>query len=635
MKTLQGVYKAVCLEVDNQAESIRCQVPQGFADETVTCFDIAGGVFPLADDQGWVVFEGGFPDHPIWLSGSEGISSPDITPGAGVIDVSAGTGIQVTGPAQHPVINNTGVISIVAGQRVTVNNSDPLHPVVSANPQYIAGGATDQVLAKASATDYDTKWLGPMLQLVGGTVTGRTWFEVGNSPGISLSGTGVHQEWWTDGRASRTGYIQGNGASGLYMNSEMGPLGLRGAGSVVNFNAESTNIGVPSKYGGAYRGFNWGSEYIIMTDGGTNTFITAPGAGGSVYIRGNANGAGLQIDSSGNLNVNNHAGTLYCETVEAGWSGIFFGSNRVSGWYVDGSSSWIRSRNNYGVWLSSGWFGCDGGITIGRGGGTSGYRGDFAGSIRVDQAVDAGWFNCGGDSTLGGNTSTGYITTRDGYRITSNGGWSGGWPNASFVAQRGSGGDRAGISVHPSGVAKQMGMLPNNGYLTFWNEDNSWYADLYAASINQVSQRRGKQDIVSWPPKSLSAGVMGAASRLSLIDVVSYRVKPEMALIEAETMRPDENGVSHQRVHDCDLDPCEGTSENPCVRVRDWSNPYLGIIIEDIATVLPEAVALDPEGNPGAVRVNSMLGYLLAVCKEQQADLEGLRAEVAELRSAA
>ncbi len=214
----------------------------------------------------------------------------------------------------------------------------------------------------------------------------------------------------------------------------------------------------------------------------------------------------------------------------------------------------------------------------------------------------------------GTHTFTGYVTLTDGYRLTSNGGYDGYWGNTAYLAQKASNGDRTGYSIHPGGVAKTIGMIPNNGYVNFWNEDASWYADLYCNTITQVSQGRGKIDVAQWPPRSAGSAVMGAANRLSLIDVISYRIRPELALIDAETME----------VHECGPDSCGGGPDEPCQRVKDWSTPQIGVLIEDLATVLPEAVGLDPDGNPGGMRLGSMIGFLLAVCQEQEERLAAL-----------
>ena len=71
MRSLFGVYRAVCLSVDPNAGSVSCQVPQVFSLETVTCLDVTGGL-PVAGDTGWVSFESGFPDRPVWMSAGGG-----------------------------------------------------------------------------------------------------------------------------------------------------------------------------------------------------------------------------------------------------------------------------------------------------------------------------------------------------------------------------------------------------------------------------------------------------------------------------------------------------------------------------------------------------------------------------------
>jgi hypothetical protein len=230
--------------------------------------------------------------------------------------------------------------------------------------------------------------------------------------------------------------------------------------------------------------------------------------------------------------------------------------------------------------------------------------------------------SCNGNQ--GGTCNLNHVTTYDGCRISSNGSWGTPWDQKGFIANRGSGGNRAGSTMHPGGVAKQWDMAPNDGGVFCHNEDGGWYADIWCNTVAQASSIRGKTDVAAWPPKSAGAAVMGASSRLSLIDVVSYRVKPECHLIHAESMLPDANGEVHKRLHDCAIDDCDGTPAEPCNRVKDQQNPHIGIIIEDLATVLPEAVSLDLDGKPGAMRMGTMLGYLLAVCKEQQERIEAL-----------
>ena len=91
-----------------------------------------------------------------------------------------------------------------------------------------------------------------------------------------------------------------------------------------------------NRYGGTYRGVNYGPEYLIMTDGGVNTFVSTPSGGGNVFIRSGQNGSyALNVNSNGTHTVVGHLAlgsyNVSCEAVHAGWSGIFFGGADLTG----------------------------------------------------------------------------------------------------------------------------------------------------------------------------------------------------------------------------------------------------------------------------------------------------------------
>jgi Bacterial shufflon protein, N-terminal constant region len=424
------------------------------------------------------------------------------------------------------------------------------------------------------------------VNISGDTMTGQ--LTVNRGPAqlcVALVGDASYIGYYDNSGNTRRGYIQGN-SNGMYISSDAGDLGLTSSTGRVVFPA-NINVGTPSAYGGAYGGLNWSNgQYLIMSDG-TNSFVTAPGAGATLYLRAGANDGNHSISISSTLvNVTGDLNTqwIYCTGyLVIGNSG---GWNERVGWYNNGDNQWVRSLNDKGIY------------TPGQ--------------------MQAGNMQCNGDMNISGTwTHVNYLDTRGpSGKITSNGSDGNGWGNKGFVAQVGAG-SRAGYAIHPGGVAKQFTCATNDGGTFLHNEDGGWYGDLWVNTINQASSRRGKQDVASWPPKSAGAAVMDACNRLSLIDVVSYRIKPEMALLQSETME----------LHDCEAEqefPCGGTHENPCNRVKDQQNPHIGIIIEDLATVLPEAVALDLEGNPGGMRTGTMIGYLLAVCKEQQQRIEQL-----------
>jgi hypothetical protein len=359
----------------------------------------------------------------------------------------------------------------------------------------------------------------------------------------------------------------------------------------------------------AAKGSSPGNAYNILTyDAGGPLLLNSDS--GNVELR-TGNVARLLVNSAGVYSTtlwmqnNNIEGcnTLNANGVQIWGSGSLYWPNQGGGWYMS-DGSYVRSINDRHVWLGGGWYGTNGGIQVGYGGVTNyGYCGDFNGSVR-----------------------TGNLDTLGQCRITCNGGNGSAYYNHAYLAQNGAAA-RTGYSMHPGGTAKSVEMMQNNGYINFLNEGGDWYADLYAASITQVSQQKGKQDIAEWPSKTTE--VNGASSRLSLIDVISFRYKAEYMLQQAESWLPDEDGVSHPRMHDCDIDDCDGTDAEPCQRVKEWRNhPHLGVIIEDLATVLPEAVGLDPDGNPGGMRLGSMIGFLVAVCKEQQDEIERIKARL-------
>jgi hypothetical protein len=717
VRTLTGMYKAVCLDVDTEAQVLRCQVPQIFNDETVTCLDLVGGVTPKPGAMGWVGFEAGYPDHPVWMgtdtfgTGETPVGGIYVTrdyrwvnqvtptdPGNGRIKVnnldpnlatevymsaydadntaylsakslrigdllavylsgdattrieyrvsaalvnnttwfripvivSVNHGFSTATPgnnAQVKVVVQTADIGPQAPDEVWVGPSTPPSAlselwfdtdqpgggsvgVLRANVGGLwtditpagpipAGGATGSLLAKKSGTDYDSQWItqasmGFVLK-TGDTMTGQLTLRSGGGLQLALVGDGAHIGFYDNTGNTRRGYLQGH-ADGVTLSADIGNLSLTCANRYTSFN-NSIRVGEMSAFGAAYGGIGWtNGQYLIMSDG-TNSFVTAPGSGGNVSIRGGANnGYQFNINSNGNHQI--------------------IGNVNHAGYAIDG----ISTVNASGDIVSGAWMYANGGYIVlgGYGGGGWFYNGDGWNRAAWDRSI----YTAGALSVA--HIDCNNIDTRSGYRIVSNGGWSGHWGEHAFLAQNASGGyNRTGYSMHPGGVAKSIDMMQGNGYINFLNEGGDNYAELFCLSITQTSKGSSKQDVVSWPPKSAGSAVMGAASRLSLIDVVSYRIKADYALTLAESLL---EGQGPRRNHDCAIDDCYGTDmeTDPCQRVKDWQNPMLGVLIEDIATVLPEAVGLDPEGNPGGMRIGSMVGYLLAVCKEQQERIEAL-----------
>jgi hypothetical protein len=149
------------------------------------------------------------------------------------------------------------------------------------------------------------------------------------------------------------------------------------------------NVGSPSAYGAAYQGLNWGANYIIMTNGGGDTFVSA-GSGSTVYIRGGQNNSyQLAINANGTHTMVGHLdmGVYNISNINvataAGFNlngnNSFYFASWGGGWYMT-DSSYIRATNDKHTWLGGGWYGCNGGISIGWNGiNNRGYQADFTG----------------------------------------------------------------------------------------------------------------------------------------------------------------------------------------------------------------------------------------------------------------
>jgi hypothetical protein len=65
MASLPGVYRASC--VGRTTEGSLVYVPQVFGDVQVLLQQSTSGDLPVPGDSGYVAFEGGVPEIPVWL----------------------------------------------------------------------------------------------------------------------------------------------------------------------------------------------------------------------------------------------------------------------------------------------------------------------------------------------------------------------------------------------------------------------------------------------------------------------------------------------------------------------------------------------------------------------------------------
>ena len=86
------------------------------------------------------------------------------------------------------------------------------------------------------------------------------------------------------------------------------------------------------------------------------------------------------------------------------------------------------------------------------------------------------------------------VSTRDGYRFTSNGGYNGWYYNGSYLAQKSGAGDLAHLGLHPRRCRLQLGRVtPNAPQAGLWTLDSGGYAGATAAAWDLASSRRFKE----------------------------------------------------------------------------------------------------------------------------------------------
>jgi hypothetical protein len=136
-----GVYRGICTNnVDPEGLGrIKAVVPQVFGNgktetnwawacsSTYFIDDLKLSATPQPKQGVWIAFEGGDPEYPVWLGVWDVKQQVSV-----VTAVEAGTGISVNSsdPAR-PIVSNTGVLTVVAGNNITVTG-DPHNPTVNA-----------------------------------------------------------------------------------------------------------------------------------------------------------------------------------------------------------------------------------------------------------------------------------------------------------------------------------------------------------------------------------------------------------------------------------------------------------------------------------------------------------------------
>ena len=414
--------------------------------------------------------------------------------------------------------------------------------------------------------------------------------------------------------ASADGSLEINVATGKSLSLFDHTNGLIGTAAAGKWNVGGMGIGASPPYGASYTslwraGAEGSGDYgLLLTP--TETLLNTP-TGGTIELR-RGNSTLLSIGTD-----NYVRGGIYRATgnVDIGNNSIYFVTHG-GGWYMQ--DTWIRSTGDHGVWLGGGWYGGDGGITIGRGGVTdTNYRADFNSNCHV-------W----GSLLVGGTTTSGYQGR------TERAGSDGNWTAAHYLAYGTAGSNWTNIAMHTPGYAPQWGLAPGDGEaLLSRNSINSGWAGCKALSFSTMSTATIKKNIRTLRPQREREHVFHdyfvdevPLPNVMALRPVAYRRKvPNLKIVAApgyEEYSPDDDD-SWESVPD----------DNPSFKAQG-DREHLGLVAEDVARVLPSAVQYTSDGSPSGIDYAQVTVALLDHVQELTATVETLRYRITELENA-
>lgn len=232
-----------------------------------------------------------------------------------------------------------------------------------------------------------------------------------------------------------------------------------------------------------------------------------------------------------------------------------------------------------------------------------------------------------------------------------NGGGAGGgatdanYYNATFYAnpagiQGGATGHTASIAFHPGGVAPQLRCGYNVDTIYVHNSVGTASTSALSGVLVNTSSRRYKTNIAEWPPRSLSSAAPSAIDIARQLRVTSFQFSggsPQavegrrleaLKRLNAYTRR---NNLPDYvlRDHDCGIDDCDGTPDDPCARVLNARAQHVGLIAEEVAEVMPEAVHLDANRQPEGIHYGAVTAMCIAAIQELIERVESIEASSA------
>lgn len=199
----------------------------------------------------------------------------------------------------------------------------------------------------------------------------------------------------------------------------------------------------------------------------------------------------------------------------------------------------------------------------------------------------------------------------------------------------------ASIGFHPGGVAPQLRVGYGIDKIYVRGSDGVATSTLEGELID-TSSRRYKQNISSWPGKSLSAGALDPVTIVRALRPVKFQYDEKGALSEVMSERREKalkrlndyaertgNEKYERPLHDCAKNDCKGTVDDPCQRVVKHQTGKLGFIAEEIVDLIPEAVSLDENKQPSGLSATAMLAVVVSAFQGAMDRIEALEAQLA------
>lgn len=455
-----------------------------------------------------------------------------------------------------------------------------------------AGGVLGDILVKRSANPSDALW--------GTTMPKLTLTSDGHAtnPALTLApSTHATSEraaiWFGDWMVGQD--LQANGGKDFF---------IWKGGTAIGINAAVDRVSVPATVAFPAGGWidNVTTELRLFGSPQVNLFGDKIGG----------------LNAVGNAWLFQHDGTNF--NLHKGSLAVLAGDVTASGQVYCGSAQWFRVR----------------------GGGSGLYWEDYGGGIYMQDSTwvrvygskwfwangviqsDAGGFRYGGAAgymlTHGSDTDSGLYWRSDNAVALMSGGnfrvdvgasvfikndtfttGNKNWAAAQLISQNVAAAGNvamAGIAFNPanSGVAPIWLCNGSSGEILVANNNpNTGYIPIIASAFNVGSSERFKVDIEA-------LGDRDVLDKVRRVELIRYRerIRPQ------NTFGPDEH---HD--HDCAIDPCDGTPDDPCcIALND--KPRLGVSAEQLWQVLPEVVHLGNDRKPHAVSIGQLAALALA-----------------------